>query len=271
MSQGIVVGHEGPGGGAAGYGLHHGRFHFQKVAADEKLAHGLNDPAAQDEDLLHPVVDDQVQVALAVAGFHVGQAVPFLRQGPQALGQQPEFIGQQREFAGLGPEQGPLQADVVPQVHELEDLELAVPHPVLADVSLQAPAAVREMHESGLAEIAPGNDPAGHPAPARFALQRFGVHGTAGLLRLGGRRVHREAGRIQADAQGDQALGLAHPVFLHRACLVRHCSGSSVSGFQAPPKALSRPGAVRFASQSHADSEPLRPAGLRQCQTETII
>ena len=35
------------------------------------------------EDLAHLGVDHQVQVALAVAGLHVGEAVEFFRQGQQ--------------------------------------------------------------------------------------------------------------------------------------------------------------------------------------------
>ncbi len=54
------------------------------------------------EDLAHLGIDDQVEIALAVAGFDVGQPVPLLRQRQQRLGQQPQRVGAQREFAGLG-------------------------------------------------------------------------------------------------------------------------------------------------------------------------
>ena len=48
----------------------------------------LQDLAALDEGVLDLGVDDEVHIALTVAGLGVGQAVELLGQGQQALGQQ---------------------------------------------------------------------------------------------------------------------------------------------------------------------------------------
>ena len=49
-----------------------------------ELADGLDDLRALDEGIAHLGVDDHVEVALAVAGVHVLEAVELLRQGMQA-------------------------------------------------------------------------------------------------------------------------------------------------------------------------------------------
>ena len=91
--QGIVMGDEGFRVGAAGDDVHHRRLHFEKVPLDEKRPQILHDPRAHGEGPAHGLVHDEIQVALAVAGLGVAQAVELLRQGPQALVQQHGFLG----------------------------------------------------------------------------------------------------------------------------------------------------------------------------------
>ena len=88
--QGLVVGDEGPGRGAPGNGLHHGGFHLQEAPGLEKLPHQTDDRGPPDKNLPHLGVDHQVQVALAVAGLHVGEAVELFRQGQETLGEEDE-------------------------------------------------------------------------------------------------------------------------------------------------------------------------------------
>ncbi len=79
----IVIGPKRPGGGASRQGLHHGSFHFQKIPVLHEPADNLDDPVAQVKSPAHLRVDDQVEIAHAVAGFRVRQPVPFFRQRAQ--------------------------------------------------------------------------------------------------------------------------------------------------------------------------------------------
>ena len=66
------------------------------------------------------LVGNQIEIALAVSNFHVGQPVPFFRQRQKRLAEQSHFGDPDREFASLGPEQMPGDADQVPEIEQLE-------------------------------------------------------------------------------------------------------------------------------------------------------
>ena len=97
--------------------------------ADDHAAADLEDPARVG-------IDDQIEVALAVADLDVGQPVPLLRQRQQALGEEVQPRRPDRQLVGLGAEQPPLDADPVAEVEQLEDLEVERRQRVLADVDL---------------------------------------------------------------------------------------------------------------------------------------
>jgi hypothetical protein len=118
----VVVGDERPGRRAAGDVVHHRRLDFEKTARVEEVPDGAHDLGAAHEGLAHFRVDDQVDIALAVAGFLVGQAVPFLRQRPERLGQQRSFAGMHAELAGAGAHQAAGDADDIADIPVLEIL-----------------------------------------------------------------------------------------------------------------------------------------------------
>ncbi len=100
--QRVMMRHKRPCGGAARNRVHHRRFDFQIIARDKKLAHRLDDFRACGENLTCVFVGDQIQIALAVFLFLIGQAVEFLRQRPQRFGQQLQAGYADRQLAGLG-------------------------------------------------------------------------------------------------------------------------------------------------------------------------
>ena len=63
----VVVGSEWASHGAAGDGLHHRRLHFDVAASVEVSADGLNNAATLDENFAHFRIDEQIEIALAVA------------------------------------------------------------------------------------------------------------------------------------------------------------------------------------------------------------
>ena len=101
-----------------------------------KLRIAASTPAAHLEDPARVRVDDQIEVALAVAGLDVLQAVPFLGQRDEALGEELEARRPDRQLVGLGAEQVPFDADEVAEIEQLEEREVALAQRVLADVDL---------------------------------------------------------------------------------------------------------------------------------------
>src|SRR4029079_19274526 len=93
-------------------------------------------PAARLEHLARVFVDDQIEVALAVADLHVLQPVPLLRQRDEALGQELQLRRPDRQLVGLGAEEMPRRPDEVTEVEQLEHREVALAQRVLTDVDL---------------------------------------------------------------------------------------------------------------------------------------
>ena len=88
--EGVVVGDERSGGGPALLEVEDRRLDLEVVASAQLLADGVDRGDAHLEDPTGVGVDDEVDVALAVAGVDVGEALPLVGQRAQRLGQQLE-------------------------------------------------------------------------------------------------------------------------------------------------------------------------------------
>ncbi|MNF71742.1 hypothetical protein D3C84_536990 [compost metagenome] len=150
--QRVVVGLEGLGRGATGDGLQHRRFHFEEVALGEELADVADDPGAHAEGIADFLVDDQVDVALAVTLFGVGQAVVLVRQRTQRLGQQAHVGHLDVQVALAGTGQGALGGDDVAQVPVLDRFQGLGRQGLAVDVDLDAPGHVLDHHEGATVE-----------------------------------------------------------------------------------------------------------------------
>ncbi len=181
-----MEGLERPGQGPAGDGVHHGRLDLDVAAGVEEAPDMGHDGAAQAEDAGDVRIHDQVEVALAEAELDVLQAVPLLRQGPEALGQEGDGVAEDGQFARPGLEERPGDRDDVAEVEQAEALVGLGPDLVLADVGLQALAAVGDVEEGGPAHLADGQDAAGDD------------DGDLALLELG----RRQAGERRDDPGG---------------------------------------------------------------------
>ncbi len=185
-----------------------------------------DDPAALAEDLADLGVDNQVEIALAIAGFDVGQAVPLLRQRQQRLGQQLQRFGPQGELAGLGPEGYADDADNVADVELTVESEGCFAELFLGDVYLAATAAVLQLQEGRLAEVAAGHDPAGQGVALGTVAQGRGIiPGMRGMQLGGGSGSPRKSlakGLMPSAAQFLElgpALGQDVATFFHRSYL----------------------------------------------------
>ena len=196
-----------------------------------EVADQADDPAALAKGLAHLGVDDQVEVALAVAGLDVGQAVPLFRQRLQGLGEQPQAVGAQRQLAGLGAERHPAGGDDVAEIEFFELFEVLFADQVAADVDLHPPAAVLELDEGGLAEIAAGHDPAGDGIALRTPFEGGGVLIGMGAVDFGRGVADRAivgVGILSLGAQlGHFGTALQHQVveLFHR-CFCLSCNGN---------------------------------------------
>ena len=101
--EGVVMSHERTGVGSGGYGHQDGRIDFKKPAFVEKSANAGDHPAALDESVGDLGVGDEVEVPLAVAYFHISEAVPFLRKRSHSLGKHRDRMGLDSGLAGAGP------------------------------------------------------------------------------------------------------------------------------------------------------------------------
>ena len=171
--QRIVVRDERTGRRTARNGLQNRRLDLDVALLVEVFAHRGHDLRALDEDLLDLRIDDQVEVALAVADLRVGEgverpAVLLLDHGQRAdrLRQHGEAAAVHRQLARVGTEGESLDA------HEVADVEQFLEHGVVerrialgadvvaADVDLDAARVVLQFEERGAAHDAARHDAA---------------------------------------------------------------------------------------------------------------
>ncbi len=169
----VVVRDERPRQSAAVERLEHGRLDLDEAAPVEELADRADDAGALDEHLAGLVVDHEVEVAPAVAGLDVGEAVELLGHGAQRLAEQLPRRDAQAELAAPGAHDGALGADEVAEVDVLERRVALVAERVELGEQLQLAAGVLEDYEGELAVHAAGHDAAGDAAHVAGVLARL--------------------------------------------------------------------------------------------------
>ncbi len=203
------MGHERPGRGAAGDRLHHRRLDLHEAAGVEEGAEVADHLGARPERPAALVADDQVHVALAVAGLGVRQPVPLVRQRPQRLRQEPGRLRLDRQLAGSGAHQRALGGDDVADVPALESL-VGIAERAGLQVELDLAGRVLQLREGRLAHDPLEHHPPGDVHPHRLGLQRFVAVAVEGRVQVAGQRVAPEVvrERIALFAQARQ-LGAA--------------------------------------------------------------
>ncbi len=192
-----MVRDEGLGRGAARDRVHHRRFDFHEAVAAHIVADRLDDGRTGAEGKARFLVHDQVDVALAILHFLVGQAVELVGQRADGLGQQADFGGLDGQFAGAGLHQRADDAENIAQIPALEGSVGFLSHLVAGDVGLDAAGNVLQRGKGGLA-----HDALQHHAAADFhfnrqTLQLFARFLAVGFVQLGG---HVLAGEIVGES-----------------------------------------------------------------------
>ena len=116
---------------------------------------------ALDKDFAAFEIGKEVDVTLAIAQFHVGEAVEFFRQREHGLGEEGESLNVDCELSSPGAEEIAGDADVVAEVEEFVEREGLFADGVLADIDLQPLAALLEGGKAGFALGANGHDASG--------------------------------------------------------------------------------------------------------------
>ena len=100
----VVEGLEGSGCGATSDHVHHGGLNFDEVSIAQEVSKEVQDAVARGENLLDWVVNDQVKVALSVAGVLVHHLLITVTLGKhvEAVGQADDLGGAHRKLTSLG-------------------------------------------------------------------------------------------------------------------------------------------------------------------------
>jgi hypothetical protein len=197
----------------AGDAVHHRRLDLQEAPGVQKAADAADEGGPHLEHLARLGVGGEIEIALAVAGLDVGQAVPLLGQRAERLGKESEVVDGERQLPQPGADERTGGAQEVAQVQVVED-ELGVfGELVRADEELQLLAPVVEIGEDDLPLGADALHPAGDPERDLRRLQLLG-----GLLPIAGThptglRVPVEAMGVGLDPPLGELLALGAPVF----------------------------------------------------------
>ena len=209
--QRVVVRDEGARGGTAGDALQHGGVHLEVALLVEVTAHLVHYLGTLHKGVADMGVDDEVDVALAVAQLGVAEgvvdhAVLLLDdgQGAQALAEHGEALHMDGGLTHLGNKHIARYADNVADVEQaledgiVEGLVLPGAYLVALDVELDATRVVLQLDKGGGAHDAAAHDAAGEAD----VLEERVVLGVA-LKDVGGGGVDLvEGGGIGVDAEG---------------------------------------------------------------------
>src|SRR5581483_6948814 len=209
------------------------------------------DEARTDDEVASRVlVHQQVEVALPVTDFRIGDAVERVRQRPRVLAQQLEIVDGQRRLASPRLRRPAGDADHVAEV------EVDLAHPGGLDEQLELAAPVDEVEEAELPEVPPPEHPprdAVDAFPLRPALESLGLDpnvGNRGAIGKTLRRGHRPPSLI-ARAQA----ALMSRILNFRA--PRGAATSTTSPFLRPMIALPTGDSFEsFCSAGFASAEP---------------
>jgi hypothetical protein len=185
----VGVGDEGLREGAPVPRLQDRRLDFDEAVGVQVRTDGRDDPRAGQEVPARLVVDEQVEVALPVAGLGLDEPVEGVRERPGDLGEKLKFLDREGRFAALRPSGNAFHADDVAEVR------VHIAHPVGRAEELDRARPVDEVEEDELPVPAPAQDPARKAAAvASFdsRLQLLGLGPDRGdLVPLG--KARREA------------------------------------------------------------------------------
>ena len=158
--EGVVVADEGLGQGPAGDGVEDRRLHLHEAPVLQPAAEQADHPAAEEERGAGLLGDEQVDVALAVAGVGVGQSVPLVGERAAGRGQERPVVDPHRQLAPPGGHDLARDPDPVAEREGGEPVEPG--GGVGAGEELDAAAGVGQGAEGDLALVSAEHQPSRH-------------------------------------------------------------------------------------------------------------
>ena len=156
-----MVGGEWPGIGTPIYRLENGGLELEEPVVIEIAADKGYDPAPVPEDLSALLVDDQVDVPLAIALLDIGESVELLGQGADRLAQESKRIYPNCDFAQFCTEHMAGNPNDVSPLDELgEKLELLLAEIVFTYIELDLATLVPYVSKDGFAMVPDNINPA---------------------------------------------------------------------------------------------------------------
>ena len=158
----------------AGDRMEHRSFHFHEVMFHHEFT-GFGDGLGTDhEGATCAFVHDQVNIALTITGFRIGETVEFVGERTNVLGQQTEVLNADGKLAGLGEEQCACSADDISDInHLLEEVVSFIADFSLGDEELDVIGTVFNGQEAGFAHDALEHDAAGDSDFDRSSFKLF--------------------------------------------------------------------------------------------------
>jgi hypothetical protein len=157
-----MVGGERPGIGSSVYRLENGGLELEESVIIKIPADQRDNPAPVPESLPAFLVDNQVDVTLAIAFLDIGEPVELLGQGADSLAQESECIYPDCDLAQFCPEHmAGNPNDVSPLDELIEELELLLAEIVFTDIELDLATLVPDVSKDGFAVIPDNVNPAG--------------------------------------------------------------------------------------------------------------
>lgn len=152
---------ERPGIGSPVYRLENGGLELEKAVVVQEPSDEGYDPAPVPESLPALLVDNQVDVPLAVALLDIGESMKLLGQGADCLAQESKRIYPDCDFAKFCPEHMAGNPNDVSPLDELvEELELLLAEIVFTDIKLDLATLIPYVSKDGFAMIPDNVNPA---------------------------------------------------------------------------------------------------------------
>ncbi|BBG29261.1 UDP-N-acetylglucosamine enolpyruvyl transferase [Zymobacter palmae] len=168
--------------------LQHWRFDFHERTFAKVLADRGDHGGTDTESIAHFRIHDQINVALTVAAFLIGQAVELVRQRTQALGQKASAFHHDVQITLAGFMHRPMCRHDVTDVPAFDVGQYVFRQPFLIDVQLDLSADVLDDDE----RAALTHDTTGNGRFAVLLFQRFLIELTQLGLQFGGQTVATE-------------------------------------------------------------------------------
>ena len=174
--------------------LQDGRVHLDVAAIIEELAHRREGLRTLEEDVLHPAIDHEVDVALAEAQLRVREAIEGLAvllldhgQWTQRLRKEGQAVGVDGDLPHLSAEDFALHADEVTNIHQflhhaiVERLVLSWAELVARDIDLYASRSILQLEEGGLPHDTTPHDTSCHTHLAAGSLVLKAIEDLTGM------------------------------------------------------------------------------------------